>query len=75
MIKLLIRSSNYSALLIHPLSHAFNYPAQVVVRLGIVGLSAAQGMGAGDALGCLCLGMLAGVPVHRGEMLALGTAP
>lgn len=75
MIKLLIRSSNYSALLIHPLSYDFNYPTQVVVGLGLVRLSAAQGLDAGGVLGCLCLGVLAGVPVHRGEMLALGTGP
>lgn len=75
MIKLLIRSSNYSALLIHPLSYDFNYPTQVAVGLGLVRLSAAQGMDAGGAVGCLCLGVLAGVPVHRGEMLASGTGP
>lgn len=42
MIKLLIRSSNYSALLIHPLSRAVNYLARVAVALGLAGLGAAQ---------------------------------
>lgn len=42
---------------------------------GLAGLGAVQGTGAGGALGCLCLGVLAGLPVRRGEMLALGTGP
>lgn len=75
MIKLLIRSSNYSALLIPLLSRAVNYPARVAVGQGLTRLGALQGTGAWGALGCLRLGVLAGLPVRRGEMLALGTGP
>lgn len=75
MIKLLIRSSNYSALLIPLLSRGVNYPARVAVGPGLTQLGALQGTGTWGALGCLHLGVLAGLPVHSWKMLALGTGP
>ena len=75
MIKLLIRSSDYSALLIPLLSRAIDYLARVAAGPGLAGLGDTQGTGTWGAPGCLCFGVLPSLLVRKGEMPALGMGP